>query len=174
MLLGIIWGDLKIKVMGGVWKKEIFLLGDPFNGFACFRTHLFAFGGPGGVDSAFSANCSLGLLWLRDSFPVWYHGMAGYTWETERKAWWGSRLSWYHGMAGYRRWSLVCLDSQQPGAAHTSQLPQKSHLILHFDLVGWWRLGWRTIVTNCIANYPDPIRGAYRPPKIPHVWLKFY
>ena len=43
------------------------------------RTHLFAFGGPGGVDSAFSANCSLGLLWLRDSFSVWYHGMAGYT-----------------------------------------------------------------------------------------------
>ena len=55
--------------MGGVFEKKwIFLLGGPFNGFACFRTHLFAFGGPGGVDSAFSANCSLGLLWLRDSF----------------------------------------------------------------------------------------------------------
>ena len=68
--------------MGGCLKKWIFLLGDPFNGFACFRTHLFAFGGPGGVDSAFSANCSLGLLWLRDSFSVCLygyinHGMAG-------------------------------------------------------------------------------------------------
>ena len=58
-------GFEKIYNGGG---KRIFLLGDPFNGFACFRTHLFAFGGPGGVDSAFSANCSLGLLWLRDSF----------------------------------------------------------------------------------------------------------
>ena len=83
-----------------------------------------------GVDSAFSAICRQGLLWLRDFYcslmRLPFFLLYSILWAARRSCDYHKDLKGWSGWVARRPLSVVfSLDSQQPGAAHTSQLPQK-------------------------------------------------
>ena len=101
--------------------------------FACFWTiHLYRTSG--GVGSAFSAICRQGLLWLRDFYcslmRLPFFLLYSILWAARRSCDYHQDLKGWSGWVARRPLSVVfSLDSQQPGAAHTSQLPQKLGLL---------------------------------------------